>query len=475
MLPHTHAQRALVAGAAGAGDDGQKLTINGDYETRNANPGTADGVYGFFLRTDGSVMACAWSAEATSWVDIGVVQEGGAGGGSAPDVDMNGGGSGGEYDFTLPVTVDTMRGMRSLTLQFNRGDDPTEVAATFCAVNSIPSSSSRQVEDFVRQQLGGAGAAPAAPRVPTFKHFPISGYLDLSTVDFSKVIPKLVSNNDALAAAAAAGTGGGAHPLTARDMASVQELVSVLEATSRYHSSTVPAAAVQALVSVLHTWPVDMLLPVVDVLRIVVLHSDGAEVAARVSLPALLLASIRQALLAPNGRPVVLIAARALFNCFKYMVLREVMTPMLVDIVAIVRALLEYNHETVKFAASVLAFNVASCLTAQHKQYLDSLSGTGVGDVSSASGAATDADMRAVVALVDAVGHYLAADVEPDVLYKLVVVLGTCAVMSPTVAAHERGASVPTKLSALVQAERVKANAALKEACMELNGFLSSA
>lgn len=88
---------------------------------------------------------------------------GGGGGGAAP------GGTSGSYDFNYPVEV---ADGRRLTISWNRGDDPQEVALAFARRNGgIAANELPDIVNFIAQVSGGPAPvamqqAPPAPAVP---------------------------------------------------------------------------------------------------------------------------------------------------------------------------------------------------------------------------------------------------------------------------------------------------------------------
>lgn len=84
---------------------------------------------------------------------------------SGGNVSLGGGGSqpSGAFDFSFPV--DLGRG-GELRIEWNRGDDPNEVAVDFCAKHGIPRNQVDQVIDFIKSANPGDGGGRTAASEP---------------------------------------------------------------------------------------------------------------------------------------------------------------------------------------------------------------------------------------------------------------------------------------------------------------------
>ncbi len=271
-------------GQAAAGEESIKPTAH--YDERARHPGSTEGQYGFFNKSDGSVWACMWSASSQTWLDVGQVTD-------APDT-VGGSSSsttaadGKEYDNVRDVSVDAGSGsMTSMRLAWNNGDDPVDVTKRFLAQNGLPQEHYMQVRDFVLQQMGPAAAGGSTNTAPRFKHIPVTKYAFFDNIKFEAAFGKIKDNSAVVAGAhadvAMQGTG---------DEAAFEALQEVAQKRSFYHSSPFPAAAKTLLGSKLLKWPHAQLAPVIDVLRMLCMHEAAAAAMARddfgTNVPALL-------------------------------------------------------------------------------------------------------------------------------------------------------------------------------------------
>lgn len=513
-------------GTGGGGSGGQNIKVTGPYEAREAYPGASDGQYGFFKLPNGQVMVCAWSTEAGCWADIGTME----GGDAQADDPMSGGSicpsTGRPWDYDHPVTIDTSQGVQSMHLRWNEGDDSYAVATAFCDSNGIGYGSITQIQDFIiAREQERALVGKKKVTIPSYKHFPASVFIDHYAIDWKKVWPKLVENNAAVAAYSAAEptaasssfAAGGASAsavaslaLSPSELDQVQSIVTVLEQTTRYHATTISRPALRLLLTKCLAWPTQFLLPVADVLRMVVLHSDGADALAElagtaaptaayssattespgfgsarlIKIMATTLATLRTA---ADARGVVLTLARFLFNCFRHASARSIVLINAPDAIAAVSSLAQHEHATCKFAAAVLAYNIAAGLMAARRDDIAADSsivsaGTPAGGAGStaaaaggASGAAGSPAARDAAAdqLVTAIGEALLGGwvAEEDPVFKLVMALGTLACIKPQHALTAKALGLDAPLAALLTS--FPGSAVIREAVVELRGLLA--
>lgn len=317
--------------------------------------------------------------------------------------------------------------------------------------------------------------------IPTYRHFPSSAYVDLYTIDFKKVNPKLLENNQAIAGNAATAS----LALTDAEVAEGGawfKLVGVLEQTTKYHSSTVPRAGVKLLVDKLLKWPATYLLPVVDTLRLLVLHADGVDALletyrAADGFVADMLELIRKNVAAPELRGVVLTVTRVLFNAFRHARLREVMYSSAATVIPVVAgALLDYEHPTVKAAACNVLYNYATLFVGKRRDKITDDNNTlssGLGSSMLGGAPVVDVDMSAVQLAVQAVIGGISKVKEEEPLYRLITALGTLVAietssLGPFAKAQGADAALATAGGAC------PSSAAVKEASIELRSCMSS-
>ncbi|KAJ9135556.1 hypothetical protein P3X46_032726 [Hevea brasiliensis] len=250
-------------------------------------PGTTDGQTKIVREGDNGV-AYAWNLREQKWDKIGEVVDGPDDGMKRPVLD------GIEYDYVFDVDIGDGEPIRKLP--YNRSDNPYSVADKWLIKENLPLSYRQQIVDFILQNSGqrsialdssfrdpytGASAyVPGQPSnlsavsaKPTFKHIPKKGMLVFDGAQFDGILKKINEFNDALLS----------EPdkknlsLSELDISRLGAIVKILKDTSHYHTSKFADVEIALLLKLMKSWPVAMLFPVIDILRMIVLHPDGAS------------------------------------------------------------------------------------------------------------------------------------------------------------------------------------------------------
>ncbi|KAF4348191.1 hypothetical protein G4B88_029686, partial [Cannabis sativa] len=287
-------------------------------------PGTSDGQTKVVREGDNGV-AYAWNLGEGKWDKIGEVVDGPDDGMKRPVLD------GIEYDYVFDVDIGDGEPIRKLP--HNRSDNPYDTADKWLLKENLPLSYRQQIVEFILQNTGQKDFTPdpafrdpftgssayvpgeysksATVAKPAFKHIPKKGMLVFDIAQFDGILKKITELNSALHSDQAEKEK--KHlALSELEISRLGALVKVLKDTSHYHSSKLADSDIAVLLSAIKSWPTTMIFPVIDTLRMVVLHPDGAtlflkhveaendtlmEIIKRVtenpSLPANLLTSIR--------------------------------------------------------------------------------------------------------------------------------------------------------------------------------------
>ncbi|KAJ0011320.1 hypothetical protein Pint_34570 [Pistacia integerrima] len=301
-------------------------------------PGTSNGQTKIVREGDNGV-AYSWNRREQKWDKIGEVVDG-------PDEGMNRPiHDGTQYDYVFDVDIGDGEPIRKLP--YNRSDNPYDTADKWLLKENLPLSYRQQIVEFILQNTGqkdfnvnpsfrdpytGSSAyvpgqpssMSAMPAKPTFKHIPKKGMLVFDAAQFDGILKKITEFNNTLLT----DVGKKNLSLTELEISRLVAIVKILKDTSHYHSSSFADVDISLLLKLLKTWPVEMIFPginfgpsvkfvpstcaVIDILRVTVLHPDGArvllkcvenpndvlieminKVAATPALPANLLTSIR--------------------------------------------------------------------------------------------------------------------------------------------------------------------------------------
>ncbi|EXB63614.1 hypothetical protein L484_026955 [Morus notabilis] len=200
-----------------------------------------------------------------------------------------------EYDYVFDVDIGDGEPIRKLP--YNRSDNAYDAADKWLLKENLPLSYRQQIVEFILQNTGqkdfaldpsfrdpftGSSAyvpgeysnMSATAAKPTFKHIPKKGMLVFDVAQFDGILKKITEFNNALLSDQEK-----KHlAFSDLEISRLGALVNVLKDTSHYHSSKFADTDVAVLLRLLKTWPITMIFPVIDTLRMLILHPDGANV-----------------------------------------------------------------------------------------------------------------------------------------------------------------------------------------------------
>ncbi|WVZ61723.1 hypothetical protein U9M48_011552 [Paspalum notatum var. saurae] len=249
-------------------------------------PGNSDGQT-LIVREGDNGVAYSWSSSELKWDKIGEVVDGP---GDSAQGQVH---DGVRYDFVFNVDIGDGEPIRKLP--YNRSDDPYTVADKWLLKENLPLTYRQQVVEFILQNSGQNNFVPdpsfrdpytgANAYVPgqasssngnapkqIFKHIPKIGMLSFETAQFDGILKKVTEFNAKLSS----GSDQKQLSLSETEMSRLPAIVKVLKDTSFYHTSKLADADMALLVKILKSWPPQMMFPVIDFLRMIVLHPDGA-------------------------------------------------------------------------------------------------------------------------------------------------------------------------------------------------------
>ncbi|XP_014494200.1 phospholipase A-2-activating protein [Vigna radiata var. radiata] len=248
-------------------------------------PGTTDGQTKIVREGDNGV-AYGWNTREQKWDKIGEVVDG-------PEDSNRQQFDGIQYDYVFDVDIGD--GMPIRKLPYNRSDNPYDVADKWLLKENLPLSFREQIVQFILQNTGqnnvtfdasfrdpytGSHAyVPGQPShlsdisaKPTFKHIPKKGMLVFDAAQFDGILKKIIEFNNALQSDQEKQN----LSLTELNVSRLGTIVKILKDTSHYHSSKFADSDIDLLLNLLRSWPVAMIFPVIDIIRMIVLHPDGA-------------------------------------------------------------------------------------------------------------------------------------------------------------------------------------------------------
>ncbi|WCJ33852.1 transducin family protein / WD-40 repeat family protein [Euphorbia peplus] len=251
-------------------------------------PGTTDGQTKIVREGDNGV-AYSWNLREQKWDKIGEVVDGPDDGVKRPVLD------GSEYDYVFDVDIGDGEPIRKLP--YNRSDNPYDTADKWLLKENLPLAYRQQIVEFILQNSGQGGITldssfrdpftganayvPGQPSntsvastKPTFKHIPKKGMLIFDVAQFDGILKKLTEFNVALLS----DPDQKSLALSESDVSKVGAVIKILKDTSHYHVTKFTDTDIHVLVTLLKSWPVAMIFPAIDILRMIVLHPHGASV-----------------------------------------------------------------------------------------------------------------------------------------------------------------------------------------------------
>ncbi|XP_010254965.1 PREDICTED: phospholipase A-2-activating protein isoform X2 [Nelumbo nucifera] len=293
-------------------------------------PGANDGQTKIVREGDNGV-AYSWNSREQKWDKIGEVVDG-------PDDNMNRAVLDGvQYDYVFDVDIGDGEPIRKLP--YNRSDNPYDTADKWLLKENLPLSYRQQIVEFILQNTGqrnftldtsfrdpytGSSAyIPGEPSIasgvstkPVFKHIPKKGMLYFDMAQFDGILKKIAEFNNALLS----DLGQNSLALTDFELSKVEAVVKILKDTSHYHCSKFADDDIGLLMKLLKSWPHAMIFPVIDILRMIILHPDGASlllVHVQDENDALM-EMIKRVTMLPALPANLLTSIRALTNLFKH-------------------------------------------------------------------------------------------------------------------------------------------------------------
>lgn len=305
-------------------------------------PGTKDGQTKIVREGDSGV-AYSWNVKEFQWDKVGEVVD--TPGNVGDKRTLNGL----QYDYVFDVDIGD--GEPTRKLPYNRGDNPYAVADHWLLSESLPLSYRQQVVDFILQSTGQntpvidstfsdpyTGANAYVPQqqnswtsglsVPsssnkakdfTLKHIPKKGMLLFDAAQYDGIIKKLESFNSSLETEEKRELA-----LSDVELSRLRAVMSTLKDVSDYTTSSITDDDILPLKKLLALWPASMLFPGLDMLRIILLHPQGASLFAQYADAGqdVLMQSLHRAAgstLDANQ----LMGIRISVNCFRHVVLRK--------------------------------------------------------------------------------------------------------------------------------------------------------
>lgn len=239
-------------------------------ESALEQPGTKNGQVKVINVKGRGPIAYQWDETAPAWVEIGeALGQGGNSQSSQPKRSVDGV----EYDFVTDVYISDEQ---KVPLGFNRDDDPEEVTERFCTLYQLPHDTRQQVLDHVRPLVDPVAVAARkqkeyeAKQQVVLKQIPswLSGGMEIyASCNLQAMKQRIQQTNSEF----------GSDPLalqTAADLQGMEQLFQTLADQTTFHVANFSAAEATSLKKLL-LWPSDKVLPVLDCLRVLMVHANA--------------------------------------------------------------------------------------------------------------------------------------------------------------------------------------------------------
>uniref|UniRef100_A0A0D6QXS4 Phospholipase A-2-activating protein n=1 Tax=Araucaria cunninghamii TaxID=56994 RepID=A0A0D6QXS4_ARACU len=328
------------------------------------------------VREGDSGVAYSWNMAEYKWDKIGEVVDGPDGSQGRKTLD------GVPYDHVFDVDIGDGEPIRRLP--YNRGDNPYYVAEQWLLKEGLPLTYREQVVEFILKNTGqsnvpldnsfvdpytGASAyvpGQTSPLMPSltqkysFKHIPKRGMLFFDMAQYDGILRKIAEFNSTLAS----DEGQRILSLNDGELLRVNAVVAVLKDSSHYHASTFADIDLNIVVKLLSSWPTQMLFPVLDFVKMMVLHPHGANLFIQIvqSGNDILMETIRRVSVVPALSSNQLTSIRLVVNCFKHSCFRTWLQSHRDEIIDLFSECCSSSNKNVQLSYSTLLLNYAVLL-----------------------------------------------------------------------------------------------------------------
>ncbi|KAJ9704853.1 hypothetical protein PVL29_003074 [Vitis rotundifolia] len=375
-------------------------------------PGASDGQT-IVVREGDNGMAYSWNLREQKWDKIGEVVDGPDDTTARPVLD------GIQYDYVFDVDIGDGEPIRKLP--YNRSDNPYSTADKWLLKENLPLSYRQQVVEFILQNSGqknfsldtsyrdpytGANAyvpgessnkSAAVPVKPSFKHIPKKGILVFDAAQFEGILKKISEFNNALMSDPEKKS----LSLTEVEISRLVAVVKILKETSRYHSSTFADVDIALMLKLLKSWPLAMIFPVIDILRMIILHPDGAIRLLKLLEDEndVLMDMIKKITISPALAANLLTSIRAVCNLFKNSCYRNWLLNHRSEILDAFSSCYSSSNKNVLLSYSTLLLNYAVFLIEKEDQEGQSHVLSAVLEIAEGENLDVDSKYRALVAI----------------------------------------------------------------------------
>ena len=215
-------------------------------------------------------------------------------------------------------------------------------------------------------------------------------------------------------------------------MLALDQIVSTIQDTAFYHSSTFKASEMAILILVLDQWPVKYVFPVLDLVRLVLVHPHGPEAINEARLKSLIPRILRlgvenEPLEGEKGTLMTtrMLVLKVLANMFLHDEARAVLVAHKTDVLNTLPSFLTYHHKLVALSFSTVLLKYVVLVFIVFMVFIDLCSFARA--ILTCKEAFSMADSIVVVSLAADLlnGSYTVEELGDDTMLRLLVTVGT--------------------------------------------------
>jgi len=217
-----------------------------------------------------------WDGVSASWQYIGEIMGKPGGNDGRPQI------NGVHYDFV--THIDTDQSEVQIPLGFNKDDDPRQISRDFCTIHGIDLDNAQTIEAHLRPMADPVArtarlerermaAAKKLRHIPSFKK---CGYEIQGKCKLDALKKKLVQFNTEILNSDDA-KDSEYKQFGVEDAADLDDLFGILSDQSNWHVAKFPQYCADLFEHKLLHWPTSKVLPVLDMLRMFMLHQDAVD------------------------------------------------------------------------------------------------------------------------------------------------------------------------------------------------------
>lgn len=263
----------------------------------------------------------------------------------------------GEYDYVFDV--DDESGIPK-KLPYNSDDNPLQVAEKFLAREGLQKGYLEQIMQFIRKNTrGGAptkrgGAGATQTKKLQSKVFPFTQLIKFEGGNFDGLSKKIFEFEEALKDT----------PLGLKDLEKTRlnRIIAVLKEVGNYHQYDITEYELEVISAKLIKWPLDKLLPVIDLFRVLVLHHSSEKLFSGLDSGLQYLTLICQVIRSTQSDVFITLCLKVLVNMFEQISSRNAVMKykdMLLEALES-QQIQKKEKDTVRAALAAFLFNISA-------------------------------------------------------------------------------------------------------------------